>query len=168
MSEIPNFWNDDHPLATKSEELFNQLIPLDGHCPSLQGELLRASTKINYDWFNNGWSCNNWSGAVVFLKKFFSELPVQPDIETHVAFEGALSYVEEYSHGEPAPYNKERADEVVTRIQQVVVQAIIDNPDLIANTRDMYDFTEEDYACSLSRYRNGDGRLEAGWPPEEF
>jgi len=145
MTEIPNFWDNTHPLAEANEALFNQLVPFDGNCPTLQGELLRAATKINYDWYNNGWGCNNWSGAVVFLKKFFRDLPVQPDINVQTNLLGALSYAEEYSHGEPAPSNEDRADEVVTNILAIVVQSILDNPEPIANTRDMYDFSERDY-----------------------
>jgi hypothetical protein len=147
MSETPTFWNNDHPLSAKSEELFKQLIPFDGNCPSLQGELLRASTKISYDWFNNGWGCNNWSGAVVFLQKFFKDLPVQPAPEVIAKLHHELSYAHEFSHGERAPRSDDRSDFAVTTIHEIVVQAVLDNPMLIANTRDMYDFSESDAHC---------------------
>jgi hypothetical protein len=141
---IPTFWGADHPLSAKANELYDVLVPMDGNCGSLQGELLRASTRISYDWFNNGWGCNNWSGAVIFIRKFFSELPVQPSEEILAKLKHELSYVIEYSHGERAPRNEERAEEAVTIIHEIIVQGLIDNPDLILNTRDMFDFQERD------------------------
>lgn len=145
MAELATFWDNTHPLSEASEALYDKLVPEDGNCPTLQGELLRASTKISWDWFNNGWGCNNWSGAVVFLQKSFKELPVQTDAEVLTKLKQQLSYVYEYSHGQPSPKNESRADLAVTTIHEIVVQAVLDNPEEILNTRDMYDFSEEDY-----------------------
>lgn len=142
---ILTFWAGDHPLTEAGNVLSDKLVSEDGHCDTLQGELLRAATKIHWDWFNNGWGCNNWSGPVVFLERHFKDLPVQPDISEHVAFLGALSYVREFSHGEPSPKNEDRADEVVTRLLETVVQSILDNPVPVPNKLDMYDLEERDY-----------------------
>lgn len=148
MTEIANFWDGNHPLTEKSNGLYDDLVPDEGNCGSLQGELLRASTKISWDWFNNGWGCNNWSGAVIFLREMTAQLPNRPAVETMDKLANLLSYAYEYSHGQPAPRNEERAEEVVTGIHEIIVQAIIDNPELVPNIHDMYDFSEEDYEHS--------------------
>ena len=149
MSELATFCNGNHPLSVASDNMSYKLMPMSGNCATLQGELYRASTRISYDWFNNGWGCNNWSGAVVFLQKFFSELPVQPSAETLHDLDINLSFVHDYSHGEPASHLdgsgvSDKVDATVTRIHEIVVQAILDNPTPILNTRDMFDFQEKD------------------------
>jgi hypothetical protein len=145
MKEIPNFWDQTHPLSKKSEELFEQLVPGSGNCETLQGELLRAASKIGYDWYNNGWGCNNWSGAVIFLREHIADLPIMhPDAKSD-EFHNALREVHGFSHGEPADITDERADLLVTTIQEYVVSKIIANPTPIPNEMDMWEFSEKDY-----------------------
>jgi hypothetical protein len=145
MTELATFWNNQHPLNDIADEKFNALVPGSGKCDTLQGELIRASSKISYDWFNNGWGCNNWSGAVVFIGRFFGDLPVQPSKQVYDELIKALKVVHEYSHGEPCHIADEKADALVTKIHEIIVQGLIDNPEPIVNTRDMYDFQEEEY-----------------------
>jgi hypothetical protein len=40
--------------------LYDQLVPNDGPAEYLEGELLRAISRIHYDYLNNGFG-NNWS-----------------------------------------------------------------------------------------------------------
>lgn len=145
MTELATFWNDKHPLTAQANALFDALVPDSGYCSTVVGELLRASTKISYDWFNNGWGCNNWSGAVVFIRQNYKALQLSE--ENVKRLKQALSYVIEYSHGEPSPKNEDRADENVTTIHEIIVQGIIDTPFYAwkANTQDMYELSEEDY-----------------------
>jgi len=145
MKDIPNFWDKTHPLSAKAEELFEQLVPGSGNCETLQGELLRASSKIGYDWYNNGWGCNNWSGAVIFLRDHIADLPIMaPDAKSD-EFHSALREVHGYSHGEPADIGDHRADQLVTTIHEYVVAKILANPTPIPNDKDMWDFGEPDY-----------------------
>lgn len=141
-TELKTFWNQQHPLSAKAEELFEALVPSSGNCTTLQGELLRASTKIGYDWFNNGWGCNNWSGAVIFLAQNLGKLPKQPSEELLKVFNDNLRKAYYQSHGEPC---HSEYDEVVTVIHGIVVQALIDNPEPIENVVDMYSLQEPDY-----------------------
>ena len=144
MKDIPNFWNKDHPLSQQAEELFQELVPISGNCQTLQGELLRASSKIGYDWYNNGWGCNNWSGAVVFLRDHIANLPIMhPEAKTD-EFYAALSEVHGFSHGEPADISDSRADVLVTTIHEYVVSKIMANWQPIPNKMDMWDFDEPD------------------------
>lgn len=138
-----NFWDNDHPLAADNTRLYDELVPSSGSCTTMQGELIRAAGKIGYDWYNNGWGCNNWSGAVVFLRKFVPDFASKRTEAEAEAFRKALSVAHGYSHGERCNIADERADEVVTTIIAYVVQCVLDNPTPVANTRDMYDFSEK-------------------------
>jgi hypothetical protein len=145
MDKLATFWGGDHQLSKASDAISDNLMPMSGNCASLQGELFRASTRISYDWFNNGWGCNNWSGAVVFLQKFFGKLPVQPSAETLADLDKNLAFVYNFSHGERTScLNEDDADAAVTRIHEVIVQALVNNPKLIPNTCNMFDFQEKD------------------------
>lgn len=142
MSVI-TFWGEDHPLSAKANELFEALVPDQGHCATLQGEMLRASTKISYDWFNNGWGCNNWSGAVVFIQKNYRLFPNQPDKEFVDELMKCLDWVHSYSHGETCRLKYDaKACKTVTKIHEIIVNTILANPEPIANPGDMYDHTE--------------------------
>lgn len=137
----PNFWDNDHPLASQAQELYAKLVPDVGNCPTLQGELLRAANKIAYDWYNNGWGCNNWSGAVAFIRALFGKLPNQPPEQKQARLLRALSEADQYSTGASTDFLTDAsAIDIVTDIEEIIVQAILDNPEPIVNTCDMYDF----------------------------
>lgn len=65
-----SFWSNNHPLQARADVLFEQLIPDSGDCETIEGEILRAAARLNYDGFNNGFG-NNLSGAVKFLNEYF-------------------------------------------------------------------------------------------------
>lgn len=146
MEHIPNFWDNTHPLSAQASELYSELVPSSGNCQTLQGELLRASSKIGYDWYNNGWGCNNWSGAVIFLRDHISDLPntVAEESERQEFF-SALRLVHQYSHGEPCGISDEAADRLVTTIHEYVVKKVMATWQPIPNKLDMWDFSEPDY-----------------------
>lgn len=139
-----NFWDQDHPLSADYQRLYGELVPSSGKCDTLQGELLRAASKINYDWFNNGWGCNNWSGAVVYLQQNIGFLSQDRTQEDRAEFIKALDVAHCYSHGERVGLSDERATNVVTVIAAFVVQAILNHPTPIANEIDMWDLSEKD------------------------
>jgi hypothetical protein len=145
MAKLKNFWNGTHELAVQADKLFQDLVPSVGDCKTLQGELIRASSRISYDWYNNGWGCNNWSGAVQFILAKFKELPVQPDPEVYAKLRKNLSIVADYSHGEPCNIDNSRADKLVTSIHEIIVQAVINNPEPIKLDKGMFEYSETDY-----------------------
>lgn len=146
MNSTPNFWDKSHPLSEHYQKLVSDLLPDYGYAETLQGELIRAVSRIGYDWYNNGWGCNNWSGAVIFLQEKFSELPIQlQDINAIANFHAALDRVHEYSHGEPVRTPDVKIEKWVTTIIEVVTQAILDNPKPIDNTDDMFNYQEKPY-----------------------
>lgn len=60
------FWNNTHPKQELYNVLFDELVPSEGKAATLAGEVLRASSEIYYDYYNNA-SCNNMTGAFDFL-----------------------------------------------------------------------------------------------------
>lgn len=140
-----NFWDHTHSLAAEYDRLSDTLVPGSGKCDTMQGELIRAASRIGYDWYNNGWGCNNWSGSVVFLGRFADDFAQKRTDAEKAAFKKALKGVHDYSHGEPVDISDEKADELVTTVVAYVVQNLVDNPAPVANTRDMFDFQEPAY-----------------------
>lgn len=65
-----NIWNGNHPQSPLYTKLYEQLVPDNGQCDTVEGELLRAASKIGYDGCNNG-HCNNQSGAFNFIVQHF-------------------------------------------------------------------------------------------------
>ena len=51
------YWNDEGVYQTEFDELYKYLVPNCGDAPTIQGELLRVISRLNYDYFNNG-NCN--------------------------------------------------------------------------------------------------------------
>jgi len=138
--DLPNFWDQTHPLTKTAETLFEKLVPTMGSCETLQGELVRASSRISYDWYNNGWGCNNWSGAVVFLRRYIKDLPIQDQMSQ--AFFKELDKVHQFSHGESPDIHDTEADRLVTAIHEYVVKAVLDNPTPVPNSVDMFSLNE--------------------------
>lgn len=65
-----SFWNNNHALKPVYDKLWDELVPEDGKCETIEGECLRASSRLAYDCFNNGF-CNNTSGALKWLVQEF-------------------------------------------------------------------------------------------------
>lgn len=65
-----NFWNNKHPLTPTYDRLYAKLVPEEGKCETLEGELIRAASRIHHDYYNNGFG-NNWSGAYKYLDNYF-------------------------------------------------------------------------------------------------
>ena len=66
MARLLSFYDKTHPLSAAYNEYWEKLVPASGPCETLEGELLRAASRIMHDYYNNGFG-NNWSGAFNFL-----------------------------------------------------------------------------------------------------
>ena len=60
---VGKYWSGDN---THYQDVWDQLVPANGPASTLEGELLRAASRLYYDWYNNGFG-NNTSGAANFL-----------------------------------------------------------------------------------------------------
>ena len=70
---VTESWVKNEKLNNK---LFKKYIPSYGKSKYLETELLRASNKVIYDHYNNGWGGNNISAALDFLHRngFFKKI----------------------------------------------------------------------------------------------
>ncbi len=61
-----SYWNNCGALQDSYLRLATTLIPNSGDCSTLEGELLRAVSKVYHDYYNNGFG-NDMRGPVAFL-----------------------------------------------------------------------------------------------------
>lgn len=59
------YWNRTGQYQAEADVL-SELIPDEGNCETLKGEIWRAATKIYHDYFNNGFG-NKWKSPAEFL-----------------------------------------------------------------------------------------------------
>ena len=116
-----------------------QLMPDMGNANTVAGELIRAVSKLGYDFYNNGMG-NNTSGAVNFL-----EAKGAIDRNTY-------NTIYEYTRGlvYDGRYNGDSLQVAMESMVDQTVQFILNNPELEtqANSEDMYDYSEDDqYWC---------------------
>ena len=48
------YWNETGAYQQEYDELWRQLVPLEGEAQTTRGEVLRTASKLYYDFFNNG------------------------------------------------------------------------------------------------------------------
>ncbi len=63
-----SYWNHDGRHQRTYLKLHAKLVPASGRCDTLEGEMLRAASKLYHEAYNNGWG-NNLSGPANFLRK---------------------------------------------------------------------------------------------------
>jgi len=63
------YWNEGGELQEEYKALYEAHVPSMGECATLAGEVLRASSRIYHDAYNNGF-CNNTTGAWNFLNQY--------------------------------------------------------------------------------------------------
>jgi len=73
------YWNSKGKYSKEYESLM-YLVPSQGAADTVEGELLRACSKIYYDYYNNAF-INNWSGFFNYLFSKNEELALDLDEE---------------------------------------------------------------------------------------
>ena len=127
------YWNKSGKYQAE-QAVCEALVPLMGKCDTLEGELVRASSKIYWDLYNNGFG-NNWSGAYNFLEQYADMLGISEALE-------AIAY---YRCGRIANYGKAALYEAVEVIADKVTEYVIaQNGVFQPNDVDMLDFSEEE------------------------
>jgi hypothetical protein len=130
------FWSGNHPLTPEYDRLFKALVPAEGPCDTLQGEILRASSRIYYDYYNNGFG-NDWSGAYNFLDEHLG------------LYASVRAALRPYRRGKVVPraiYSEGRLEPVLEALaEQAVLRVLHDEAadDLVANPCDMFDVREK-------------------------
>jgi hypothetical protein len=52
-----SYWNNNGAYQEDHDRLWNELVPASGSCDTLHGELIRATSRLFYEFCNNG-NCN--------------------------------------------------------------------------------------------------------------
>ena len=129
------YWNNKGTYQADYDRLV-QLMPMSGKCETVAGELIRAATRLTYDFYNNGMG-NNTSGAVNYL----DHLCVFDYDNTNV-----FGKIYEYTRGKiyNGNYDGDELQMAIERMIDYTVQFILENPSLETqeNTLDMFDFED--------------------------
>ncbi len=66
---MDTFWNGRHELTPVLHDLHKRHIPTEGPSLYLETELMRASARLSWDYFNNGFG-NNMSQPVAYIDRY--------------------------------------------------------------------------------------------------
>jgi len=61
------YWNQRGKYQSDYDRLADALMPATGACDTVAGEMIRAASRLAYDFYNNGCG-NNTRGAVNYLR----------------------------------------------------------------------------------------------------
>lgn len=126
------YWNNKGQFQAEYDELV-KLLPAAGACDTLAGEMIRAVSRLGYDFYNNGMG-NNTSGAVNFLRNNGAV-----DADTY-------STIYAYTTGRvyQGSYAGDALHRAIERAVDMTVEMIVRNPQLtaIVNTEDMFDYED--------------------------
>lgn len=127
------YWNGNGLYQREYEQMMEDLVPASGKCDTLAGEMIRAVSRLGYDFYNNGMG-NNTSGALNFL-----DSQGVGDRET-------LATIYGYTRGRiyNGSYDGDSLQEAIERLIDRTVGMIVRNPQLmtVENTEDMFDYEE--------------------------
>ena len=136
------YWNKAGKYQAEYDRLVN-LVPDSGNCDTVAGEMIRAVSRLGYDFYNNGMG-NNTSGAVNFLDH----------MDVFVTREDSATFATIYDMSRGAVYSgRYEGDSLHTAIERAVdltIEAILANPALETqpNTDDIFDYEDpEQHWC---------------------
>jgi hypothetical protein len=122
------------------QALSDALMPFMGKAATVEGELIRASSKIYWDLYNNGFG-NNWSGAWNYLNEWNTNTAMRDDVKK------ALVELSEYRCGGlvvGGAYDNLKA--AVECLADAVVEYVLANAGAYTpNDTDMLALSEDDY-----------------------
>ena len=128
------YWNGLGRYQAEYNRLVD-LMPDQGNCDTVAGELIRAASRLGHDFYNNGMG-NNTSGAINFLQKKGAV-----DNQTY-------STIYEYTRGllYDGHYQGDALQTAIEHMIDATIEFISANPNLETepNTEDMFDYSDED------------------------
>lgn len=138
-----NYWNDNGAYQSLYDAYYERLVPSSGNAGTVLGEMLRATSRIYYDYYNNG-MCNNTSGAVNFLYDCFNNISNSGNFPELLI---ALNHV--YNECNTGSYTSvDLKAELETIVNFVVVFTHNHLDDKVYNEPsdvNMFDFQDDDY-----------------------
>lgn len=118
MFETKSYFMEENPaeLFDDYAKLWDKLVPASGKCETVEGELLRAATRLTYDYYNNGFG-NNWSNSYAYLRDFKKNYP---EIAGRMDTGNALSVLRPYKNGRMMTSNMDTPQD--TKIQEALLR----------------------------------------------
>jgi len=133
----PGKYYDSDRQPREYRVFWDQLIPDSGKAETVEGEMLRAVSKIQHDFYNNGFG-NNWSGALAYLQQYLPSFGVNIP---HTLW----NTISPYATGRTHPNNQKIENNIGLALDQITdgVMAAIRNSDgnYHPNRADMYDMS---------------------------
>ncbi len=121
------YWGNDGEQQAAYDKLWSELVPPEGACTTIEGECLRAISRIYYDFYNNGFG-NNWSGAFNWL------------IRHGFIIGKEISLLIPYRHGDMNYRGNFEDDDIVLTLENITNRIVTD----IASKNGVYRENKED------------------------
>lgn len=139
MFETKSYFMEENPaeLFDDYAKLWDKLVPASGKCETVEGELLRAATRLTYDYYNNGFG-NNWSNSYAYLRDFKKNYP---EIAGRMDTGNALSVLRPYKNGRMMTTNMDTPQD--TKIQEALLR-LMDECVKVVLRQDTYHQNEVD------------------------
>ena len=132
-SKPGRYWSNPPEYYSK---LWNELVPDSGAAQTLEGELLRAASRLYYDYYNNGMG-NNTSGAENFLRNFG---------DGSMRMQKALAAVHPFTRGITPDRSEEPAVAAALEVivDSTVKQILAAGGNYHPNPGNLFDYSERD------------------------
>ena len=128
-----NYYNGNGEYQSQFNTIFEEFVPASGSANTLAGECVRAISRINYDFYNNGFG-NNTSGALNFVKSYI--------------YYEVYDTLSEFTRGRVYNdnYGPDYIHKAVVKMTDQVLAMIVNNPQTmtIENKTDMFDLEDSD------------------------
>ena len=151
------YWNSNGKHQAAYQEL-SKIVPSSGPAGTVEGEMLRASTRLYYDFYNNG-MINNTSGAVNYLMRCDELFDLELCEE--------LAIVEsECNTGHYTDKSLSYSLEVITN---VVIEYLISKDGLYTESGDdLFDYADPDITFEDNNYTEDDmWEEETAWERDD-
>jgi hypothetical protein len=126
------YWNKQGRYQVEYDQMID-LMPTEGAADTLAGELIRAATRLAYDFYNNG-MCNNTTGAINYLR------------EQGAVDQATYDAIYPFAAGQPymGTYGGGALQVAIERTVDMTVAMILHNPQLMTtpNLEDMFNYQE--------------------------
>lgn len=121
-----SYWGNTGTYEKQARYL-ESLVPASGAAETQRGEIMRAGSKIYYDYHNNGFG-NRWGEALVFLKKYI-------DLDQEL-YDWLADYAGGNIHGGAG---SSADDEILERLMDATIEGAMETPEDEPRAIDMWD-----------------------------
>lgn len=125
-----SYWKGNGLYQSEYDNFIDKLVPDMGSAPTKEGEMIRAASKLYYDYYNNG-MCNNTSGAANFLADSSIYFKVEKELDKIYSVSNTGGYT-----------GKNLQAELEAVVNAVIEYVISKDGNYEPNSVDMYDFQE--------------------------